>query len=108
AAARRSELAVMLSLGASRTRVIRSALIESLVVAVAGAVLGVAVGLWTARAIVNAIAVNQSGPLATWIEIALDWRMLAFATFAGLLTAILFGTGPAWRSSRVDPLEAMR
>jgi len=108
AAARQSELAVMLSLGASRAQVIRSALIESLVVAVAGAALGVVVGLWTARAIVNAIAVNQSGPLATWIEVTLDWRMLAFATAAGLLTAIIFGTGPAWRSSRVDPLDAMR
>ena len=108
AAARRSELAVMLSLGASRAQVIRTALIESLVVAFAGAALGVAVGLWIARAIVDAIAVNQSGPLATWIEVALDWRMLAFATSAGLLTAILFGTGPAWRSSRIDPLDAMR
>jgi len=108
AAARRSELAVMLSLGASRAQVIRSALIESLVVALAGAALGVVVGVWTARAIVNAIAVNQSGPLATWIEVTLDWRMLAFAAAAGLLTAIIFGTGPAWRSSRVDPLDAMR
>jgi len=86
-AARRGELAVRLSLGASRGQVLRSMLIESLVIGLAGAAGGLVTGIWTARSIVNAMAVNQSGALSTWIEVPLDWRMLAFTTGAGVVTA---------------------
>lgn len=108
AAARSGELAVRLSLGATRAQVLRALMLESMVLALAGAVGGLLVGLWTARTIVEAIAVNQSGALATWIEVPLDWRMLAFTTGIGVVTAFVFGIGPAMRSTRVDPLEAMR
>ncbi len=105
-AARRSELAIRLSLGASRAQIVRSMLIESLLIAAAGAAGGLVAGIWTARAIVDAIAINQSGALATWIEVSLDWRMVAFTTGAGVITAVIFGVGPAMRATRVDPLEA--
>ena len=107
-AARRSELAVRLSLGASRGQVVRSMLIESLVIGIAGALGGLVAGIWTARAIVSAIAVNQSGALATWIEVPLDWRMFAFTAGAGVITALVFGIGPAILATGVDPVEAMR
>ena len=63
--ARRGELAVRLSLGATRGQVLRSLLIESLVIALVSAAAALIVGAWTARAIVNAVAVNQSGGFAT-------------------------------------------
>ena len=106
--ARRGELAVRLSLGASRGQVLRSLLIESLVIALASAGAALIVGGWTARAIVNAVAVNQSGGFANWIAVPLDYRVMAFTIGVGCLTAIVFGSGPAWRTTRVDPLDAMR
>ena len=106
--ARRGELAVRLSLGASRGQVLRSLLIESLVIALASAGAALIVGGWTARAIVNAVAVNQSGGFANWIAVPLDYRVMAFTIGVGCLTAIVFGIGPAWRTTRVDPLDAMR
>jgi putative ABC transport system permease protein len=105
---RRGELAVRLSLGASRWSVMRAVLLESIVIALAGAVAAIMIGTWTARAIVNAVAVNQSGPLATWIDVPLDLRVLAFTIGAGVFTALAFGIGPAWRAVRVQPLDAMR
>ncbi|HEX8031219.1 MAG TPA: FtsX-like permease family protein, partial [Vicinamibacterales bacterium] len=108
ATARRGELAMKLSLGASRIQVMRSTLIESLLLAATGAAGGLLVGIWSARAIVNAIAVNQSGALATWIEVPIDVRMLAFTTAVGVGTALIFGIGPAIRATGVAPLEAMR
>ena len=106
--ARRGELAVRLSLGASRGQVLRSLLIESLVIALVSAGAALIVGAWTARAIVNAVAVNQSGGFANWIEVPLDYRVMAFTIGVGCLTAIIFGIGPAWWATRVDPLDAMR
>ena len=106
--ARRGELAVRLSLGASRGQVLRSLLIESLVIALASAGAALIVGGWTARAIVNAVAVNQSGGFANWIAVPLDYRVMAFTIGVGCLTAIVFGIGPAWWATRVDPLDAMR
>ena len=106
--ARRGELAVRLSLGATRGRILGSLLIESLVIAVASAVAALVVGAWTARAIVNAVAVNQSGGFAHWVQVSLDYRVMAFTIAIGALTAIVFGVGPAWWATRVDPLDAMR
>lgn len=109
AAARQGELAVRLSLGATRLRLVRAVMLESLVLGLAGAAGGLLVGVWTARAIVSAIAINQSTALSpSWIEVTPDWRMLAFTSAVGVFTAMVFGIGPAWRSTRVDPLETMR
>jgi putative ABC transport system permease protein len=106
--ARRGELAVRLSLGASRWQLLRSTMMESLVIALAGAAAAVIVGAWTARAIVNAVAVNESGAIATWIDVPLNYRILGFTIAAGIATAIAFGIGPAIWATRVDPHDAMR
>jgi predicted permease len=106
--ARRGELAVRLSLGATRGQVLRSLLIESLVIALTSAVAAVIAGSWIARAIVNAVAVNQSGGFANWIDVPLDLRVMGFTVAVGVLTAIIFGVGPALWATRVDPLDAMR
>ena len=107
-AARQAEMAVRFALGASRGRVLRALVIESVSLALLGAAGGVIVGVWTARAIVKAITVNQTNNLATWIDVPLDLRMLAFTAAAGALTALIFGVGPAWWATRVDPIDAMR
>lgn len=106
--ARRGELAVRLSLGATRGQVLRSLLIESLVIALVSAAAALVVGAWTARAIVNAVAVNQSGGFANWIEVPIDYRVMGFTIAIGIITAVFFGVGPALWATRVDPLDAMR
>ncbi len=106
--ARRSELAVRLSLGASRWQVLRSLMLESLIIGLVSAIAAVIAGAWTARAIVNAVAVNQSGGFDSWIDVPFNYRILAFTIGAGLITALVFGIGPALLATRVDPLEAMR
>ena len=68
----------------------------------------VIVGAWIARAIVNAVAVNQSGGFANWIDVPLDFRVMGFTIAVGVATAIVFGVGPALWATRVDPLDAMR
>ena len=108
-AARQGELAIRLSLGATRSEILRALMLESLVIALAGAAGGVLIGVWTARAIVDMISVGQGRLLsAAWIEVVLDWRMLAFTAAVSVLTALIFGIGPALRSTRVDPLQALR
>ena len=106
--ARRGDLAVRLSLGASRWQVLRSLMLESLVIALVGAAAALVAGMWSARAIVNAVAVNESGALATWIDVPLNYRIFGFTVAAGVATAVVFGIGPAIWATRVDPLDAMR
>ena len=104
----RGELAVRFSLGASRWQVLRALAIESLALSLAGAAGGALIGIWTARAIVEAITVNQIGAFTTWISAPLDLRILAFTSAVGVATSLVFGMGPAFWASRVDPLEATR
>ena len=106
--ARRGELAVRLSLGATRAQVLRALLIESLTIALVSAVVAMIAGSWIARAIVKAVAVNQSGGFASWIDVPLDFRVMAFTIAVGVATAIVFGVGPAVWAARVEPLDAMR
>ena len=105
---RRADLAVRLSLGASRWSILRALALESLVIAIAGSAAAVLIGTWTARAIVSTLGINEMGAVAAWISVSLDQRVLAFTIAAGMLTAGLFGIGPAWGAMRVEPLEALR
>jgi putative ABC transport system permease protein len=106
--ARRGELAVRLSLGATRGQILRSLVTESLVIALVSAAAAVIAGAWTARAIVDALAVNQSAGFANWIAVPIDYRVMGFTILIGVVTAIVFGSGPAFWATRVDPLDAMR
>jgi predicted permease len=106
--ARRGELAVRLALGASRAQVLRSLVVESLVISAISAVAALVVGAWTARAIVRALSVNESAGFANWIAVPIDDRVMGFTILAGVVTAILFGSGPAIWATRIDPLDAIR
>jgi putative ABC transport system permease protein len=70
--------------------------------------MGVIVGVTTARAIVSAVAVDQANALATWIDVSINGRMLAFTSAAGIVTALICGLGPALWNTRVNPIDAMR
>jgi len=92
AAARQREVSVRLSLGATRWRLIRQLLTESLLLAAIGAALGVLIAYWGRQLLPGNLA------LATPI----DWRILAFVAGITIATGVLFGIAPAIRSSRLN------
>jgi predicted permease len=105
ARARQREAAVRLAVGAGRGRLIRQLLTESLVLSTLGTALGVLFAMWGTRALVSLLSTKRS---TVWLDLALDWRILGFTAGIAVLTAILFGIVPAWRSANVDPQSAMR
>ena len=96
------ELAVRVALGASRGDLIRYSLSESFIVAVAGTITGSILSWW-----ITDVALSRAPILPRGEEIATDTVVLCFAIAICVLTTILFGTLPAWRGSRVDPMEAL-
>ena len=105
AAARRHELSVRLALGASRWRLARQMLVESLVLASAGAAGGLLFAMWGSRAVVAALS-SPIGRVA--LDVPLDVRVLMFTVVLTSVTAILAGTAPALRAARVAPIEALK
>lgn len=99
---RKRELAIRAALGAGRFRITRQLLTESLLLAAAGAVLGLALGLVGIRAL---LSVNTAGLPRVGTDgsmVSLDWRVLVFTILITLLTSLIFGLFPAWRSARAD------
>ncbi len=104
ATGRRREFAIRAAVGASTRRLLRQMLTESLVVAVLGGALGIAL----AYGVLDLILTNAPLDVARLNEVRIDARVLGFACVLSLLSAILFGLLPAWRSSRIDPQEGLR
>jgi len=102
---RRGQTALRLAMGASPRRVVTQALVESIVLAVAGGIAGLVVAVGAARLL---LALAFAG--ATFLPI--DTRpaplVLAFAFGLALVTGIVFGAAPAWLATRTDPIEALR
>jgi len=98
AMARQKEIAVRLSLGAGRARLIRQLLTESLLLSALGGALGIFFALWAGPALLKL----AGGTSAIGLDIAPDFRILAFTAGIALLTGVLFGLAPAWRATRVD------
>jgi len=105
AATRRKEMAVRLAMGASRFRLIRQLLTESMLLASIGAAAGILLARWGCSLLVRLISTSQ---YHAFIEITLDARVLAFTVGIALLTGLLFGLLPALRSSRVSLTSAMK
>jgi predicted permease len=106
ASARQKEMAVRLAVGAGRTRLLRQLLAESMLMSMAGGVLGVMFAYWGVRAITSLISTSLPGGFP--FEIGPDWRVLAFTISISLFAAILFGLVPAFRSIRVDLTPALK
>jgi putative ABC transport system permease protein len=102
---REREIAVRLALGASRFRVVRQLLSESLLLAFLGSASGILLAIGLSHALVVFIT-TADNPL--YVDLTLDWRMLSFTMGLGVLTCLLFGLLPAWRSTEGQPVEAMR
>ena len=105
AVARRGETALRLAIGASRRQIVTQALVESILLAVAGGVVGLAVAIGTARLLLSlAFAGAAFVPIDTYPEP----MVLGFAFALALATGILFGAMPAWFATRTDPMDALR
>lgn len=100
ATARRREIALRLALGASRVRIVRQLLAESLLLAAAGAALGIVFARWS-RDVLLALPLSGPGTPST-LEMPLDGRVLAFTVALAAVTALLFGLAPALRATRLD------
>jgi len=105
ASAREREIAARLALGASRGRLIRQLLVESLLLAIAGAALGAGLAQLLSRFLV-AFLTTQGSPL--FVELAMDWRVLGFTAGVAALTCLLFGLAPAFRATRVAPATVLK
>ena len=105
ATARRREMALRLSLGASRPRVIRQLLTESVVLALAGGVLGMAFAKWGISALTALLA---NGRENFTLHAQLNWHVLALTIALSVATGALFGLAPALQSTRVDLVSALK
>jgi predicted permease len=104
---RAKELAVRSSLGATRWRLVRQMLTESLLVASLGAALGIGLARLSVDWLTAAIR-NNDNPPPSWITFDIDGPALAFTVGAALLAAIVSGLLPAWTSSRASVVGALR
>ena len=102
---RQREMAVRVSLGAGRMRLLRQGLTESVLLAAAGGALGVALAYWGTSALVR---IMGSGRLRIELNASPDLAVLLFTAGVALLTGILFGLAPAWQALRTAPVSFLR
>jgi predicted permease len=102
----RQQTAIRVTLGASRSRLIRNALIESLLLAVIGGAVGIAVAYAGAGLILH-LAFSRAD---TWVPVKAtpSTAALLFALAVSVITGVIFGIAPAWMASNAEPVEAMR
>jgi predicted permease len=105
---RRQQTAVRVALGASRGRLVRNALIESVTLSLIGGAAGVAVA-WAGARLILYLAFHTL-ERSTWIPVQASPSVLVvlFALGVSVLTGVIFGVAPAWMSSHAEPVEAMR
>jgi len=106
-AMRQREFALRRALGASRHRVLQQLLTESLMLAVAGGACGLLFARWSNALLERTLPLEQ-GFFPVQLNFDLDWRVITFATVVSLVTTILCGMLPAWRTSRTDGLVAFK
>jgi len=106
AAARSHEMSVRVALGASRWSLARQVLVESLALSLIGAVLGLAFAYGGSRVLV--LLVTQGNQVPVSLDLSPDLRILFLTISVAILTGVLFGLAPAWRSSREDPASVLQ
>jgi predicted permease len=104
----RTQVSVRVALGASRLRLMRRALVESVLLAVIGGALGIAVAYGGTRLILY-LAFEMGGP-NNYVPVSPtpSLPVLLFMLGVSILTGMIFGTAPAWMTSHADPVEALR
>jgi macrolide transport system ATP-binding/permease protein len=107
AAARTREIAVRLSMGAGRLRVIRQLLTESLLLSGVGGALGIVFAAWGIR-FLTLLLLNGRGDEPFALDVGLNWRVLGVVAALAVLTGVLFGLAPAIQSTRVDVTPALK
>jgi putative ABC transport system permease protein len=105
ASAREREMAVRLGLGASRARVVRQLLTESLVLVAVGTILALVLAGWMGQALVAALETTDR---QVTLPLGVDWRVLGFASGLAAATCLLFGLAPALRGTRMAAADVMR
>ena len=105
AATRHREMAVRRAVGASRLRLIRQLLTECLLLSTAGALLGILFAHWGSMLLVHFISTARD---QVYLDLSFDWRVLGFTAAIAIVTAILFGVLPAFRSTHVSLTSAMK
>ena len=105
AVARRGQTAVRLAVGASRRQIVTQALVESVLLAVAGGIAGLLVAMGAAQLLLSlAFTESHFMPISTRPSPV----VLAFAVGLALVTGVIFGAAPAWFATRTDPVDALR
>ncbi|HVJ26439.1 MAG TPA: ABC transporter permease, partial [Vicinamibacterales bacterium] len=105
ATAREREIAVRLAIGASRRRIVRQMLSESLLIAGLGAVGGVLLAQWISRSLVMFLSTTTN---QLFIDLSPDWRVYAFVTVVAALACLLFGLSPALKATGTNPKQTMQ
>ena len=103
AIARRHEFSVQVALGASRWRVARQLLIESLLLSATGAVLGLVIAAFASKLLLRQLSTPAN---VVFLDVSIDGLVLAFTAGVAAMATMLFGTLPALRAARVTPMDA--
>ena len=104
ATGRSREFAVRTAIGAGRWRIVRQLLTESLMMSLAGCVLGLLLAEWCFVFLKNLVPQD----LSQTVRLDLDWRVLGFAAFASIVSTVLFGLAPAIQASRLDLNDVLK
>src|SRR6266436_4058478 len=105
AGARERQITIRLALGATRARMIRELLSESLLLSIAGAICGLFLAFAVSRMLVAFISTPDS---QIFLDLGMDWRVMAFTTALAVLTTVFFGLAPAVRATRAEPATLMQ
>ncbi|HEX5081869.1 MAG TPA: ABC transporter permease [Blastocatellia bacterium] len=104
----RTQTSLRVALGASRSRLVRKALVESILLAVIGGILGIGIAYGGSKLILY-LAFHSGGSMNNIpVDASPSWPVLLFTLAVSVLTGIIFGIAPAWMTSHVDPVEALR
>jgi len=104
AAARQREIALRTALGASRLRIMRQMLTESLLLAICGGALGALLAMWG----VNVLVKLSEGSIPPTVQVKIDATVLGFTLLVSVVTGVLFGIAPAFRTAKVNLIDSLK